>query len=305
MRLVWIAALAVAAIPALPVAAQDWSGGTGRMEGKVTGPDGKPIAGATVKLELPQRGGTELTTDKKGKWAILGLMSGTWNVDIQAEGYVPRRLTASVMQEVRIPPIDVKLEKAAPKGPPPEVVAALDKADAAYKAGRFAEARAEYEKLLALRPDLATQIHRQIGFSYIQEKQYATGLDYLLKVLETEPDNVQVRAFAAQAAFEGGKPEKGRELLAALDDTKVDSPDVFFNLGVNLLNAGATEQAVTFFGKAVARDPAYVDGYYQRGLALLQLGKTAEAKADFQKVVELAPGTPQGDLAKKALEQVK
>ncbi len=305
MRLAWIAALAVAAAPAVPAAAQDWRGGTGRLEGKVTAPDGKPIAGAKVKLELPERGGTELTTDKKGKWAILGLMSGTWNVDIEAEGYVARRLTASVMQEVRIPSIDVRLEKAAPKGPPPEVVAAMEKADSAYKAGRYAEARAEYDKLLALRPDLAPQIHRQIGFTYIQEKQFAQGLEHLLKALAAEPDNVQVRAFAAQAAFDGGQPDKGRELLVGLDESKIDSPDVFFNLGVNMLNAGATEQAAAFFGKAVARDPAYVDGYYRRALAYLQLGKTAEAKLDFQKVVELAPGTPPAEMAQKALEQIK
>ena len=37
----------------------------------------------------------------------------------------------------------------------PELQAAAAKADAAYKEGRFADARAEYEKLLALRPDLA------------------------------------------------------------------------------------------------------------------------------------------------------
>ena len=30
-----------------------------------------------------------------------------------------------------------------------------------------------------------------------------------------------------------------------------------------------------------------------------------EARADLQKVVELAPGTPQAELARKALDQVK
>jgi Tfp pilus assembly protein PilF len=55
----------------------------------------------------------------------------------------------------------------------------------------------------------------------------------------------------------------------------------------------------------VAVDPTYVDGYFQRGLAYLGQQKMAESKADFQKVLELAPGTPQAETAKKALEQLK
>jgi len=51
-------------------------------------------------------------------------------------------------------------------------------------------------------------------------------------------------------------------------------------------------------------DPAYVDGYFQRGLAYLGLQKTAEAKADFKKVIELAPTGAQAETAKKALEQI-
>jgi hypothetical protein len=47
----------------------------------------------------------------------------------------------------RIPPVEVKLDK--PAGPPPELLEALTNGDAAFKAGRYAEARAEYEKALA------------------------------------------------------------------------------------------------------------------------------------------------------------
>ena len=257
----------VGAIAAPVALAQDWRGGTGRLEGKVLDSDGNPIASAVVKLDLPGRGGIELKADKKGKWAILGLTSGQWNVDIQAEGFVPKQLSATVMQEVRVPPIVVKLERAKPAGPPPEVVEANRKAEEAYRAGRFDEARQEYEKLLALRPDLANQIHQQIGFSYIQEKKYEKALEHLQKVLDAEPGNMQVRALAAQAALEGGMIEKGRALLAELQDASVTNPDVFFNIGVNFLNAGLTEEAIGFFTKAVTLDPRYVDGYYRRALS--------------------------------------
>jgi Tfp pilus assembly protein PilF len=62
---------------------------------------------------------------------------------------------------------------------------------------------------------------------------------------------------------------------------------------------------VSYLGKAIALDPKYVDAYMQRGFAYLGSGKAAEAKADFQKVVELAPGTPDAQTAAKALASLK
>jgi Tfp pilus assembly protein PilF len=156
-----------------------------------------------------------------------------------------------------------------------------------------------------MRPDLATTIHQQIGFSYIQEKQYAKGLDHLDKVLAADPANVQVRAIAAQAALEGRMMDRARDLLAGLDEAKITSPDVFFNMGVNFLNAGQIATAIEYFGKAIRVDPAYVDAYYRRALGHLGEGKTADAKADFQKVVELQPDSEMATMSRKALEQIK
>ena len=59
-----------------------------------------------------------------------------------------------------------------------------------------------------------------------------------------------------------------------------------------------------YFTKAIGLDAAYVDGYFQRALAYLKLGRTAECRADFEKVLSLAPDGPQAPLARKALQQV-
>jgi tetratricopeptide (TPR) repeat protein len=286
--------------------AQDWKG-QGRLEGRVLGPDGTPIAGATVKLDNPARGGgPTIKTDKKGKWAFLGLVAGSWNVDVEAAGYTTKKVSVELAGEsVRMSPIEVRLETAGPAPTPPEVLDAVKKADEAYKAGRFADAQAEYEKLLALRPDLATTIHQQMGFSLIQMKKYAEALEHLQKVMDADPTNVQIRAIAAQAALEGGMIDRGLEMLKSLDEGAIKTPDAFFNVGVALINANRPEDAIVYFGKSVALDAAYADGYFRRGLAYLQLGKTAEAKSDLQKFVELTPTGPEADLARKALTQLK
>ena len=286
--------------------AQDWKG-QGRLEGKVLGPDGTPIAGATVKLENPARGGgPTIKTDKKGKWAYLGLASGTWNLDVEAAGYATKKVSVALASETeRVNPVEVRLETAGPAPAPPAVLEAVRKADEAYKAGRFAEAQAEYEKLLALRPDLATTIHQQMGFSLIQQKKYPEALEHLQKVLDADPTNVPIRVITAQAALEGGLIDRGLALLKSVDESAVKTPDIFFNVGVALINANRPEDAIVYFGKSVALDAAYADGYFRRGLAYLQLGKTAEAKSDLQKFVELTPTGAEADLARKALTQLK
>jgi Flp pilus assembly protein TadD len=281
--------------------AQDWKG-VGRMEGKVTDESGAALPDVTVKLALPERGGgTTVKTDKKGRWALGGIAAGTWHIDFELPGHASRRVSVRLPSESsRLAPLEVKPTA----GVSPEERQALDRAEGAYKESRFAEARAQYATLLAQRPDLAPRIHQQIGFSWIQEKQYGNAVEELEQVLSVEPDNAQVRAIAAQAALEGGMAEKGRQLLAGLSEGVIEDPDAFFNIGVNFLNAGLTEDAVQYFTKAIGLDAAYVDGYTQRALAYLKLGRTAESRADFERVLSLAPDSPQAPLARKALEQL-
>jgi predicted Zn-dependent protease len=291
---------------AVPAVAQDWKG-TGRMEGRVLDADGKPLAGVAVKLNLPERGGgTQLKTDKKGHWAIGGIAAGAWEVDFEAPGYTTKKVTFTLPSEgSRLAPMEVKLDKAAPTGPPPEVRDALDRGDTAFKAGRFAEARAEYEKLLALRPDVADMVNRQIAFTYSRENNYAKAVEYLEKVLAANPADTELKLLTAQEALRAGMLDKGVEMLKGLDDSTIKDPEVFYNVAALLLNAQKPEEAIVYLNKSIAADPAYVDGYFQRGLAYLGQGKTAEAKADFNKVIELAPAGPQADTAKKALAQIK
>ena len=313
MRLIGVRLVALLAAAALPVlaTAQDWKGTQGRFEGRVLDPDGKPIEGATVRLELPGRGGTTLKTDKKGKWAIGGVAAGRWNVDIEAAGFQKKQAYLMLASELsRIPPMETRLDRAVDPGPSAEVMAALKDADAAFEAERYPEARALYEKALA-DPKVAAQdaarkaLHIRIARALSQEGQYEKELEHLQAVLDMDPADTQILSLMAQEAIKGGMLEKGMGLLSKLDETSVKDPAVYFNVGVLLLNQQKQPEAIQYFTKSVAVDPAYVDGYFQRGLAYLGQQKMAEAKADFQKVLELAPGTPQADTAKAALGQIK
>jgi len=291
---------------AASVHAQDWKG-TGRLEGKVLDERGVPLEGVTVRAALPERQGeTALKTDRKGHWVLGGIAAGTWNIDFQMNGYTTKQVTVNLPTESsRLLPMEVKLAAAMPSGPSPEVKNALDKAEAAFQEKRFPDARAEFTRLLALAPAQASTIHQRIGLCYYGEKNYPEALSELEQTLSAEPDNIAIRVVAAQAALSAGMVERGRELLAGIDENTVKDPDTFFNIGLDFLSAGKTEEAVGYFSKALALDANDIEARYERGLGYLHLGKMEEARTDFKKILELAPQAEQAAMARKALDQIK
>ena len=54
------------------------------------------------------------------------------------------------------------------------------------------------------------------------------------------------------------------------------------------IKLGQTESALTDCEEAIRRNPDLAEAYHTRGEAYRLLGKTQEAKADFQKALELA-----------------
>ena len=60
-------------------------------------------------------------------------------------------------------------------------------------------------------------------------------------------------------------------------------------IGVALLNAGQTDQAMTEFNKALAIDPYYAGAHGNLGIALLYKNDSAAAVAQFQKALSISP----------------
>ncbi len=296
-------AFTVAAL-ATPLLAQDWKG-MGRLQGRVLDSDGKPVLGAFVKLDCPSRGGgVTVQTDKKGNWAYLGLAACGWNLEIKADGFVTHTHTVNMASDqARMNPIDVKLEK--PKGPPPELVDAVKKGDEAFAAQNWVAARENYEKVLALRPDLGPQVYQKLAQSYAGEKNNVKAIEYLELSMAADPSRMDLRFAAAQSALEAGLTEKGTEFLKSIDDTLVKGPDGYFNLAIYYLRASDAPNAIVYFTKALAKDDKLADAYYWRGMSYVRAGKLVEAKADMQKVLEVEPAGPNTEKARKALEQLK
>lgn len=275
----------------------------GRMAGKVTDEQGKPLEGVTVKVELPGSGGTQSKTDKKGEWALGGIARGAWHVDFEKPGYEPVRITVSIEELTRVPPIPTTLKASAPD-PNEAIQSDLARAAALLSEKKFAEARDIYEGILAKYPQ-AYQVEPLIARTYYGEKQFDKAIDHLKIAVDKNPAAIENKLLLGNILIEQGRAEEGRHVLASVDDAAVKEPTTFVNVGIGLLNQGTPDEALVYFEKALTRFPQSGDAYYYRALVRLQKRDTEGAKADLKKFLELSPDAPEAAAARKALEQIK
>ena len=334
-------------VSALPATAQSWAG-RGRLQGEVTDVDGKPIEGAKVTLQkkdVPDSAPDPVTTNAKGKWSAGGLAGGDWNIVIEKEGFVGSEGTVKVSEfgpapaiRVKLNPITEEMRQAAAPQPNP-AVAAIEAGNAALTAGKYAEARAEYEKALTtLDEENQTNVKRGIARTYVMEKNSAAALGIVNELLAFNPADLEALKIKSQAQYEAkqledaiatlktaialapadadllnlisgllvevGREEEARTFMKQMPaGTKVD-PVSLLNIGIRHYNGGKMEDALKVFEEVVVQSPELADGYYYRGLAYLASGKMPQAKADFQKFLELDPNHARAGDAKEFLKEM-
>jgi predicted Zn-dependent protease len=300
-----LAVLAFSVAITTPAWAQ--SRGTGHLTGVVKDEASQPVPGVTVKaVKAGEHDVFTDTTNKKGEWAINGLASGQWDVDFSKEGYETRKLTVPLSENNYVPPMQVALTKAAVKVDPNAAIRGeLEKAAPLMDAGKFAEARAIYDPLLAKYPE-AWQIEPLIARTYAGENKLDEATRHLQIALQHDPNNVELKLLMASVLSQQGKTAEVQTILDAIDMTKVKDPVVFLNQGISLINQGKASEALPIFEKVITAFPTNPDGFYYRGRCELTLGKFPEAKADLQKFVAM-PGADAAEVeqAKKILEQMK
>lgn len=305
-----IAALFTAA---LPLSAQSWAG-RGRLQGEIRDEQGKPIEGAKITL----RKGTErvdpnadgpksVTTTKNGKWSILGLAQGPWGILIEKPGYMPSEGQVPVNEFAVAQPLNITLkvvpkevqQKAAEASGNAKAKAAIEQANALLGQSKYAEARAQYEQALSVLetddPVLKASIQRTIARTWFEEGKTDQAIDTLKKSLEVKPDDVETMQLLSTLLVSAGREKEAEAYIAKLPaGTKVD-PNSLLNLGIKLYNEKDLTGALDKFDRVVKDNPDLATAYYYRGLTYLGLNKSAEAKADFQKMLELEPNHPNAE----------
>lgn len=301
----------------LPASAQRWAG-RGRLHGEIKDDQGKPVEGAKIWLRMteqsidpnnPGDGPPAVTTNKSGKWSILGLAQGDWRALILKEGFLPSEGIVKVNESGPPPQAIVLTLKpaaaAAPAQQGPNVLEIIEEGNQLLTQEKYAEARAAYEKaLLQLDPENHPPILRGIARTYFQEKQADKAVEVLKQALQIKADDVESLRLIVTLLVAQGKEKEAEEYIAQLPQGASVDPATLLNLGIKHYNEGNMPEALTEFDKVVKENPSLPDAYYYRGLAYLASGKTAEAKADFQKLLELDPNHANADEAREFLKSL-
>lgn len=189
----------------------------GRAIGTVKDTAGKPIKGATVKATNPDASPSQFAsaTDDRGRWAMIGLRSGTWHFTVEAPGYFTVETNAGV-RVAAAPPMQFAMAK--DPGPIPN---ALDRniqqliqdATAHRDAGRLDQALAAYQDIRTRNPKL-TSVNLVIGDLYrrkaVQETDAAARQNLYRQALDAydlmlKNDATNERALAESAAVRAAK----------------------------------------------------------------------------------------------------
>jgi len=184
-----------------------------RAMGTVKDQAGKAIKGATVRAVNPDASPSQFAsaTDDKGRWAMIGLKSGTWHFTVEAPGY----FTAETNAPVRVaaaPPMQFMLGK--DPGPIPNALdrniqQLIEEAASLREAGRIDQALVAYQDIRTKNPKL-TAVNLVIGDLYrrkatqetdpgARQNLYRQALDAYDLMLKTDATNE--RALSESAAI--------------------------------------------------------------------------------------------------------
>jgi len=335
MKTLWKTRLAILVLAGSAAAAygQAWRGGQGRVEGNVKDPQGNPIADASIAMRLQSATsgspGPDLKTNKKGHWAILGIIGGAWNVDISAPGYQTKQISYNLKEFERNPNIDVTLSPevkqeavkpheeitVAGKKVSKETADALEKGNAAMTAKDYATARSEYEKAAVELPDNDSLL-RNLELSSYFDNKFDEALKYARQIVEKDPSNTTSWIMIAELEIQKGDLAASKAAIEKVPADKITDPVVYMNLGIVCYNKNNPAEADQYFTKALAIKSDLSEAYYYRGLARYQAAgsikdrqaaaaKRGEAKADFQKYLEIDPSGKDADTVKELLKSIK
>jgi tetratricopeptide (TPR) repeat protein len=272
--------------------------GDAQVSGKITDEAGKGIPEAKVTFIFTKSNdGFFATTKKNGEFSAKDIKSGEWRIQVDAANFVTVRQTLTI-SDSKNAPVAVTLKR----DNSPEL---LTKAEALFKAGQNAEARAEYMKVLEAHPDL-TGINRAIAYTYGREGHHPEALKYLDLALASNPNDVVLLQLAAASAMQVSDYPRAVGYLSRIDEATLDDPAVLADAAVNLINKNRIADAIAVLDRVIGRFPAAADPYYYRGFAKLKAGNNVEAKGDLEKYLTLAPpGAPQAAQAKDLLATIK
>jgi len=127
----------------------------------------------------------------------------------------------------------------------------------------------------------------------------------LTATIKNEPQNADARAQLGNVYFDAERWSDAIQWYEQSLKIDPDDPNVSTDLGVSYYYTNRTDEALAQFERSLKLDPNHTKTLLNKGI-VLAFGKQdlAAAAEEWKKVVSIAPDSPEGQAARRALEGV-
>jgi tetratricopeptide (TPR) repeat protein len=279
--------------------------GQGRATGLVTDESGKPLEGVTVKLySVKGQSGFETKTNAKGEWRALYIRGGTWNIDLEKEGYMPRKLAVDLKEFDRNPAIEVRLERVEGLVILEALKESVDVGNRLFAEQRYEEAAKVFEDIVA-GDENAYMFHKNLGNCYFQLQDYERAERHYLKVLEKEPENAEVMLLIGNTYSNRDDQAKALEWYGKIELDKMTDATALFNIANSLFSRSNFEEALRYSRRGLEVQPDSTDLLYLTGLIHLSLDHKPDSIEAFECYLKLDPDSARAGQVRNFLEVLK
>jgi len=303
---------ALCALVIMAVAGHAFAGAEGRIVGKVTDANTKePVVNATIHVSATEakRFEQDYKVEKDGSYKIF-LVDATihYKFTVSAPGH------ASYEEVLKLKLGDTTTKDfwlGNPTAPSPAAVAAVPKqSDPAvvayndgaklYNDGKVAEAAAKFEEAVKGKPELIAG-WEALARADKRLKAFPRAIEAANKALELAPDETDMMEVLAESYAATGDKAKAAEWKKKLP---VDAGGAF-NQAAAFLNKNNDVEAEPLLKQAIAADAKFAPAYFELGMIYVRSGKSADAKANLEKYLELDPKGPNASTAKEMMQYLK
>ena len=295
--------------------------GTYKIVGKVYLPDSRPAQDVSVSASGAETSGVSSRTDIDGAFVLSGLSSGNYTVVVRESGYQTETEILTIaegmisgqsfqlvfyLRQPGQPKQDVRPTNPKLSGVPKPATVKYEKALEYLAKGDAKSAMPLLDEAIAAYPNFAAA-HYEKGAALLKLNELDKAVEAFVKAITIKPDYLEAKYGYGMAVFQKKNYEVAEAVFRDVLKQKNDMTEAHLNLGISLFYLKNGTEAETELKTAIAGKGGenLALGHLYLGQIYIMKKQNADAVAELQKYIDLAPKAPNIEKIKATIADLK